>query len=57
MFITSSGLQLYRQITGRHASSTLRNLRGTPDNYLILSSIVFNKASVSTLMVGTKQVE
>jgi hypothetical protein len=57
MFITSSGLQLHRQMTGRHTPSTLRNLQGTPDNYLVLSSIGFNKASVSTLMVGTQQVE
>jgi hypothetical protein len=37
--------------------STLQNLQETPDNYLILSSIGFNKASMSTLMVGTQQVE
>jgi hypothetical protein len=42
---------------GRHTTNTLRNLQGTPDNYLVLSSIGFNKASVSTLMVGTQQVE
>jgi hypothetical protein len=44
-------------MTGRHTPSILQNLRGTPDNYLVLSSIGFNKASVSTLMVGTQQVE
>jgi hypothetical protein len=49
MFITSSGLQLHRQMTGRHTPITLQNL--------VLSSIDFNKASVSTLMVGTQQVE
>jgi hypothetical protein len=57
MFITGSGLQLHRQMTGRHTPSTLQNLQGTPDNYLVLSSIIFNKASVSTLMVGTQQME
>jgi hypothetical protein len=54
---SSSGLKLHRQMTGRYTSSTLQNLQGTPDNYLVLSSIDFNKASVSTLMVGTQQVE
>jgi hypothetical protein len=44
-------------MTGRHMPSILQNFQGTPDNYLVLSSIVFNKASVSTLMVGTQQVE
>jgi hypothetical protein len=44
-------------MTGRHTPSILQNLRVTPDNYLVLSSIRFNKASVSTLMVGTQQVE
>jgi hypothetical protein len=44
-------------MTGRHTPSTLQNLRGTPDNYLVLSSIIFYKASVSTLVVGTQQVE
>jgi hypothetical protein len=57
MFITSNGLQLHRQITRRYTSRTPQNLQGTPNNYLILSSIGFNKASVSTLMVGTQQVE
>jgi hypothetical protein len=57
MLITSSGLRLQRQMTGRHMLSILQNLQGTPDNYLVLSSIVFNKASVSTLMVGTQQVK
>jgi hypothetical protein len=57
MLITRNGLRLYGQMTGRHTSSTLRNLQGTQDNYLVLSSIVFNKASVSTLMVGAQQVE
>jgi hypothetical protein len=57
MFITSSGLQLYRQMTGRHTASTLQNLQGTPDNYLVLSSIDSNKKNVSILMVGTQQVE
>jgi hypothetical protein len=42
---------------GRHTPSILQNLWGTPDNYLVLSSNGFNKASVSTLMVGTQQVE
>jgi hypothetical protein len=37
------------QMTGRYTPSTLQNLQGTPDNYLILSSIGFNKASLSTL--------
>jgi hypothetical protein len=44
-------------MTGRHTPSILRNLQGTRDNYLVLSSIIFNKASVSTLMVSTQQVE
>jgi hypothetical protein len=44
-------------MTGRHTPSILRNLRGTQDNYLVLSSIFFNKISVSTLIVGTQQVE
>jgi hypothetical protein len=59
MFITSSGLLLllHRQMTGRHTPSTLRDLQGTLDNYLILSSIGFSKASVNTHMVGTQQVE
>jgi hypothetical protein len=57
MFITSSGLQLHRQMTGRHTPSTPLYLHGIPDNYLVLSSIGFNKVSVSTLMVGTQQVE
>jgi hypothetical protein len=57
MSINSSELQLHRQMTGRHTPSTLQNLRGTPDNYLVLSSIIFYKASVSTLVVGTQQVE
>jgi hypothetical protein len=52
MFITSSGLQLHRQMAGRHMPSTLQNLQGTPENYLVLSSIGFNKASV-----GTQQLE
>jgi hypothetical protein len=54
---SSSGLQLHKQITGRHTPRTSQDLQGTPDNYLILSSIDFNKASMSTLMVGTQQVE
>jgi hypothetical protein len=57
MLITSSGLRLHTQMTWRHTPSILRNLQGTPDNYLVQSSIIFNKASVSTLMVGTQQVE
>jgi hypothetical protein len=44
-------------MTGRHMPRTPQNLQGTPDNYLILSSIDFNKTSVSTFMVGTQQVE
>jgi hypothetical protein len=43
-------------MTGRHTPSILRNLQETSDNYVVLSSIVFNKASVSTLMIGTQQV-
>jgi hypothetical protein len=43
-------------MTGRHTPRTPQNLQGTPDSYLVLSSICFNKASVSTLMVGTQQV-
>jgi hypothetical protein len=43
--------------TERHTPSILRNLRETPDNYLVLSSIIFSKASVSIVMVGTQQVE
>jgi hypothetical protein len=53
MFITINGLQLYRQMTRKYTPSTLQNLQGTPDNYLVLSSIGFNKVSVSTLIVGT----
>jgi hypothetical protein len=56
MFITSSEFQLYRQMTGRHTSRTLQNLQETLNNYLVLN-ISFNKASVSTFIVGTKQVE
>jgi hypothetical protein len=37
--------------------SILQYLQERSGNYLVLSSIVFNKASVSTLMVGTQQVE
>jgi hypothetical protein len=55
MFMTSSGLHLHRQMTGRHTPRTLQDLQETPDNYLVLSSIGFNKTSVSTLMVGTQQ--
>jgi hypothetical protein len=54
---SSSGLQLHKQITGRHMPRTPQDLQGTLDNYLVLSSIGFNKTSVSTLMVGTQQVE
>jgi hypothetical protein len=57
MFIASSGLQLHWQMTRRHTPRTPQNLQGTPDNYLILCIIGFNKASVSTVMVGTQQVE
>jgi hypothetical protein len=57
MFTTSSGLQLHRQMIGRHTPSTLQDLQGTPDNYLVMSSIGFNKASMSILMVGTQQLE
>jgi hypothetical protein len=42
---------------GRHMPSILRNLQRTPNNYLVLSIIIFDKVSVSTLMVGTQQVE
>jgi hypothetical protein len=38
-------------MTGRHTPRTLQDLQGTPDNYLVLSSIGFNKTSVSILMV------
>jgi hypothetical protein len=38
-------------MTGRHTPTILQNLRGTPDNYLVLNNIIFNKESVSTLMV------
>jgi hypothetical protein len=38
-------------MTGRHTPRTPQNLQGTPDNYLVLSSIGFKKASVSTFMV------
>jgi hypothetical protein len=44
-------------MTGRHTPRTPQNLQGTLDNYLVLSSIIFNQASVSTLMVGTQQAE
>jgi hypothetical protein len=57
MSINSSRLQLHRQLTGRHTPRILQHLQETPDNYLVLSSIGFNKASVSTLMVGTQQEE
>jgi hypothetical protein len=56
MFITSSELQLHRQMNWRHTPRTPQDLQGTPDNYPILSSIGFNKTSVSALMVGTQQV-
>jgi hypothetical protein len=36
-------------MTARHTPSILQNLQGTLDNYLVLSSIIFNKASVSKL--------
>jgi hypothetical protein len=42
---------------GRHTPRTPQDLKGTPDNYLVLSSIGFNKESVSTLMVDTQQVK
>jgi hypothetical protein len=51
------GLQLHRQMTGKHTPGTPQNLQGTLDNYLVLSSIGFNKANMSTLMVDTQQVE
>jgi hypothetical protein len=44
-------------MTWRHTPSILQSLQETLDNYLVVSSIVFNKASVSSLMVGTQQVE
>jgi hypothetical protein len=44
-------------MTGSHTPSIPQNLQGIQNNYLMLSSIVFNKASVSALMVGTQQVE
>jgi hypothetical protein len=44
-------------MTGRHMPRNPQDLQGTPENYLVLSSIDFNKASVSTLMVDTQQVE
>jgi hypothetical protein len=40
-------LYLYMQITGRHTPRTPQSLQVTPDNYLILSSIGFNKANLS----------
>jgi hypothetical protein len=42
-------------MTGRHTPSIPQNLQRTLDNYLVLSSIIFNKASVSTLVVGTSK--
>jgi hypothetical protein len=33
-------------MTRRHTPRTPQNLQGTPNNYLVLSSIGFNKASV-----------
>jgi hypothetical protein len=56
MFIASSGLQLHRRMTGRHTPSILQNLRGTPENYLVLIALVLIKQA-STLTVGTQQVE
>jgi hypothetical protein len=53
MFITSTGFELHRQMTGTHKPRTPQNLQGTKDNYLVLSSIGFNKASVSTLMAAS----
>jgi hypothetical protein len=47
MFITSSELQLHRQMNWRHTPRTPQDLQGTPDNYPILSSIGFNKTSVT----------
>jgi hypothetical protein len=44
-------------MTGKHTPGTPQNLQGTLDNYLVLSSIGFNKANMSTLMVDTQQVE
>jgi hypothetical protein len=49
--MNSSGIQLHRQMTGRHTPSILQYLWRTSGNYLVLSSIIFNKVSVSTLMV------
>jgi hypothetical protein len=49
-----SGLQLHKQMTRRHTPRTPQDIQGISDNYLILRSIVFNKASVSTLMVGER---
>jgi hypothetical protein len=57
MLINSSGLQLHRQLTWRHTPRNLQYLQEISEKYLVLSSIGFNKASVSTLMVGTQQVE
>ena len=48
-------LHLHRKMTGRHTPRTTQNLQGTPDNYLGLSSFCFNKASMSTIMIGTQQ--
>ena len=50
-------LHHHRQMTGRHTPRNLRSLQKTSDNYLVLSGICFNKASVSTLIVSTQQLE
>jgi hypothetical protein len=40
-------------MTGRYTPRTPQDFQATSENYLVLISIGFNKASVSTLMVGT----
>jgi hypothetical protein len=55
MFTTNSGLEFHRQMTGRHTTRTPQNLQGTPNNYLVLSSIGFNIVSMSTLMSKLKE--
>jgi hypothetical protein len=57
MFITSSGTSTSQADDWETSSRTPQNLQGTPDNYLVPRSICSEKASVSTLMVGTQQVE
>jgi hypothetical protein len=51
------GLHVAYLLLGDIRLELLKIFREIPDNYLVLSSIGFNKASASTFMIGTQQVE